>query len=584
MLVIEAGKFSDESSRYLFPAEIYDAGTGNYWPLTSAPIPGLNNRTTFPLAGRIIGGGSAVNGMFFDRGAPGDYDLWGELIGDSSWSWKGLLPYFMKSESFTPPTEVQQRELGVTFDMSVHGTTGPVRSSFPPWIYDHHRRTHLRLRLFLWGSLLTGVDLGDLIVAAREVGIPVQRDGGGNAIGAFWVTNSLDPVLRQRSYARDYHRRSAKRPNYHIITESLVTKLTFDRKGSISGVEFVPYTDPTLTAMPRDIVKTRVLARKEVIMAAGAVHTPKILQLSGIGPKKLLKRLGIKQTINLPGVGENFQDHPGYFSSWNTTFATPEMDPTLIQTDPAYREAARQQYLHNRTGPYTVSSGSSVLFLTAAHLALPASILTTAAAEPPGTYALPDTDPSVLLGYATQKTLLARHFRAGTMAVQETVSGGTGLGGFLAHPFTRGRITAVSPDPFAMPLVNWNALAHPADLAILLAGLRWQNDVLANAPVNRARHTVPTVPAAGASEGELEGFVRQMGFASGAHLTCSCAMMRFEEGGCVDAQLRVYGAGGRLRIVDASVMPVVPGTHTQSTVYAVAEKAADIIKRGAGGG
>ncbi|CEL11614.1 hypothetical protein ASPCAL14715 [Aspergillus calidoustus] len=110
------------------------AGGNNSWPITSLLIPGLNNRTAGIAAARLLGGGSAINGMAFDQGSPGDYDIWGELIGDNSWSWAGHRPYFKKSGTFMPPTLEQQIECGITFDVDVHGTSGSVQSSYLPFI------------------------------------------------------------------------------------------------------------------------------------------------------------------------------------------------------------------------------------------------------------------------------------------------------------------------------------------------------------------------------------------------------------------------------------------------------------------
>lgn len=142
VLVIEAGDFADGSENFTIPGNLFLAGAvpKNMWPLSGAPMPELQNRTSFASSARIVGGGTAINGMLFDRGAPGDYDIWGELIGDTNnWSWKALLPYFKKSETFTPPSKELQRKFGVTYDMEVHGTKGPIQNSYPPWIYEHHR-------------------------------------------------------------------------------------------------------------------------------------------------------------------------------------------------------------------------------------------------------------------------------------------------------------------------------------------------------------------------------------------------------------------------------------------------------------
>ncbi|KAL3486519.1 GMC oxidoreductase-domain-containing protein [Aspergillus germanicus] len=143
-----------------------------------------------------------------------------------------------------------------------------------------------------------------------------------NAIGGFWNPNSLDPVLRERSCARTtYYELASNRSNYHVLTKSLVTKLTRD----LSGVEYIPGYSPDQTIIAPNATTRQVQAHREIIMAVGALHTPKILQLSGIGSSSVLDRLGINQIINLPGVGENFQDH---LAQYLAVVVTNISDPT----------------------------------------------------------------------------------------------------------------------------------------------------------------------------------------------------------------------------------------------------------------
>ncbi|KAL4798482.1 hypothetical protein BDV19DRAFT_396838 [Aspergillus venezuelensis] len=553
VLVIEAGRIDNYSQQIQYPRYISIAGTNNSWPITSLPIPGLNNRIAPVASARILGGGSAINGMAFDRGSPGDYNLWGELIGDDTWSWEGLLPYFKKSETFTPPTEAQQKELGISFDLAAHGSRGPVQASYPPWISTTGR--------------------GSFIQALRQLGIPIQRDGGANALGGFWYPNSLDPMNRERSYARTtFHELAKSRPNYHILSSTLVTKLTPD----LTGVEYITPYNAALNATPPDVKTSKVRARKEIIMAAGGIHTPKILQLSGIGSSTVLGSLGVEQVLDLPGVGENFQDHATVYGSLSLTNLTdPRQDPSYLISNATYDAEMGVLYELNRTGPWTVSTENTFSFLTAQHLNLSKTNFVHAANQPAAQYLRPGLDSTIINGYEKVKNAMLNAMTENKIALTENLFGGVVS---LQKPLSRGSVHAASGDPYAMPAVNYRSFSDPLDLKIFVQSLRFNADILPSAPALKAIGVVVQSPTPGSSDAELAEFIRASAFPSFSHPTGTCAMLKLEDGGCVDSELRLYGSGGKIRVVDASIMPVVPSTHTQSTVYAVAEKAADIIK------
>lgn len=195
-------------------------------------------------------------------------------------------------------------EFGITYDASAHGYQGVIKSSFPKYQYQAVK---------------------DWFKAFKQIGIPIPQDGaGGDAIGAFWVTNSLDNDNQTRSYARRYYEEAKKRSNYHLITGKTVTKLVLSGT-TVTGVEFAGSASETTT---------KVSAKNEVVLAAGTAHTPQLLQLAGIGPKKLLESLGIKVVVDLPGVGSNFQDHPVLYFSGSCKYPSSyhpsgEIDPNL---------------------------------------------------------------------------------------------------------------------------------------------------------------------------------------------------------------------------------------------------------------
>ncbi|KAF8473606.1 hypothetical protein BDZ91DRAFT_651441 [Kalaharituber pfeilii] len=559
VLVIEAGKIDNLEPRMLYPRYVWHAGINNTWPYMSEPMPELNNRTHQIWCAKVLGGGSAINGMVFDRGARGDYDVWGELIGDTNaWSFNSLLPYFKKSETFNPPSQELVDKFGITYDMASHGTSGPTQGSFPPFIYSTSK---------------------NFIRAAQQLGIDTPAEGGdGSALGVFWSPNSIDNVLYQRSYPRNtYHILSSPRPNYHVLANTTVTKLTYapcSRSAHVSGVEYVSSSSTSYATA----IKRTVKAKKEVIMASGAINTPRLLQLSGIGSRRLLKSLGIPVVAHLPGVGEGLQDHPVAFLGWNATVPPPpEEDPANLN-DPVHDAAMGELYVNNHTGPWTVSTGNVLGFFTAAHINLPASVLDAGEAQSVGAYLRPGLDSTVIAGYEKQKAATLRLFRENKLAlVEATYARSSTLDGIM-HPLSRGYVQITSNDPLAVPLVDLRALTNPFDWDVMINSVRWQQQVMSQAPALKDDlGAAPVFPDPAADDATLKAALRSSLWPSFAHLSGTCPLMKRKEGGCVDKKLRVYGVRN-LRIVDASIMPIIPGTHLQSTVYAVGEKAADIIK------
>ncbi|CAG8676001.1 6351_t:CDS:2, partial [Acaulospora colombiana] len=182
----------------------------------------------------------------------------------------------LSSETFHPPDPALADQLRLTYDPSIHGTSGPIHSSYPPFLYPATR---------------------NFLSAIEEFGSHVPRDGtSGDALGAFWVPNTLDPSSMTRSFARTgYYNPASSRSNLHLLTSTTVTKILIQNK--------------TAFASSKDSPLQTVKARCEVILAAGSQHTPQLLLLSGIGDKKSLKSLSIDVVADLPGVGQNFQDH-----------------------------------------------------------------------------------------------------------------------------------------------------------------------------------------------------------------------------------------------------------------------------------
>ncbi|KAJ3502154.1 hypothetical protein NLJ89_g9017 [Agrocybe chaxingu] len=315
VLVVEYGYF-DNNPAQVEPASATQYLARNLFNLSSVAQPGIGNRQGQVYAASVVGGGSTVNGMLFDRGSAEDYDIW-ERLGNPGWGWAGLLPYFKKSTTFTPPSPELTREYNITWDIEGAYGNGPIQATFPDWQWPG-----IKIQWKAWA----------------EVGMPINIEGAaGDAFGAYWVPSNVDQQYR-RSYARNgYWDPAANRANLKLLTGYRVNEVLFNankraesvtiqERGSANGA-------PTIT----------VRATQEIILCAGWLHTPQILQRSGVGPRALLQQAGINVVADLPGVGSNLQDHPVSRAGFQyQTDVVP--NPGSLNSNATFRTWADQQW------------------------------------------------------------------------------------------------------------------------------------------------------------------------------------------------------------------------------------------------
>ncbi|GJC79045.1 oxygen-dependent choline dehydrogenase [Colletotrichum liriopes] len=391
--------------------------------------------------------------------------------------------------------------------MSYHGTEGPIDVAYPRYFYntsDHVLQGLSEMGLTLAGDLNTG-----------------------DPTGAMIVPSSMSPTNQTRSDARTgYFDPAISRSNLHVLTGYTAMRLivglpsSLDTGGGrrIVGVDFA--------SDPLGINRT-VTTNKDVILAAGAIQSPTLLQVSGIGPRKVLKPLNISLQIDLPGVGNNFQDHPmaQFPFEWE-----------------ALQNAANQ---------------SSFDFLPL------------------------DTPSAVRTGYAAQKRFILAHLARGDVGAYELLATSWGQIAIAAQkPLSRGTVRPTSPSIFDEPLLDPRYCADPLDCKVIRLGLRTARRLMRTEAM---RPLLPTVDPRFESEDERELMAALKPLVGTEyHPSGTTSMMPEEMGGVVDPELMVYGTCN-LRVVDAGIMPLIPGAHIQAAVYAVAEKAADIIKAAASG-
>jgi len=465
------------------------------WRYRTEPEPALNGRSLDWPRGKVLGGSSSINGLLYVRGQPQDFDQWRQL-GNTGWSFDDVLPYFIRAED---------QERGAS---EWHGTGGPQAVS------------DMRARRDVCDAFIAG---------AEEIGIPRNDDINGarqEGAGYFQLTARNG---RRCSTAVGYLRPARRRSNLRVVTRAHVHGLRFEGRRAV-GVRY---------AVGSDVREAR--ARAEVVLCAGAIGSPQILQLSGVGPVELLESHGIEPVHHLPGVGENLQDHLQIRSMYRCT------RPTLNDevNHPLRKALMGLEYLLRRTGP--MSMGASQVYVFAR---------TRAELE------TPDIQFHFQPLSADRPGEGLHRFSAFTASVCQL------------RPESRGRIRIKHPDPYAYPAIEPNYLATATDRATAVAGLRITR-AIADSWAMRPFVAEELLPGPGArTDEELLEAARNIAQTI-YHPTGTCAMGRGPHA-VVDERLRVHGVGG-LRVVDASVMPVITSGNTNAPTIMIAEKAADMI-------
>lgn len=471
------------------------------WGFETVPQPGLNGRRGYQPRGKVLGGSSSINAMIYMRGHRADYDAWA-AAGNAGWSYEDVLPAFRRSE---------HNERGAD---AFHGTGGPLN------VMDLRSPNPFSPRF---------------VEAAKEAGFAANPDFNGaeqEGVGLYQVTHRNG---ERCSAAKAYLTPALGRANLRVRTGAQVTRILLEGSRAV-GVELL-----------QDGQRLSVRARREVLLCAGALQSPQVLMLSGIGPGEELRRHGIPVRHELPGVGLHLHDHPDVVLVHDLPGATDLFGLSFGGALRVLRGVG--EWRRQRSGMLTTNFAEAGGFIRSD------------ASEP-----LPDLQLHFVVGKLVdhgRKTVLGHGFSCHVCVLR---------------PRSRGSVRLHSADPLAAPAIDPAFLQDPDDLRRLVAGFRQMRDILHRPALARFGGRELSASAAARTDAEIERFIRDHADTI-YHPVGSCRMGSGPLD-VVDARFRVHGLDG-LRVVDASAMPSIVGGNTNAPVIMMAERAAEWLRVGA---
>ncbi len=468
------------------------------WQYFTEPQSQLKNRKLFWPRGKTLGGSSSSNAMIYTRGHATDYDEWAKL-GNTEWNYKKLLPIFLRNEN---------RERGHN---PFRGTGGPLQVS-------ENRSKNTMCDVF--------------INAAQEKGFPVNHDFSGasqEGVGYYELTQKNGYRF---SAAKAYLRPVMDRSNLTVITKARTTKVRFDGKRAV-GITY-QHGNKTID----------IDCSQEVILSSGAINSPQLLMLSGVGPKNEIEKHGINLIHELPGVGQNLQDHLDVLIVQRSKTMHPiTLGPMALVKSPI----DIFNFFFKRRGAYTTNGAEAGGFVK------------TSADE-----AIPDIQfhytPALLDNHARNLKFMMRH--------------GYSLHVCNLRPKSRGYIGLRNADPTSHAVIQPNYLSHPDDIQVMVKGVKTARSILAASAYDNYRGKEIFPGNNIQTDKDIEGFIRQK--AETIYHPVGTCKMGHDDMAVVDQQLRVHGLEG-IRVIDASIMPTLIGGNTNAPTMVIAEKAADFI-------
>lgn len=494
--------------------------------------------------GKVLGGSSALNLMVWDRGSKPDYDAWGEL-GNPGWNWHSMIEHMLRVENFT----------GI--DTATYGSAGVAEGGPVDSVINRVRPTQLEY----------------FIPALERLGLPHNLQSlDGDPLGVMFQPSNINATDYVRSYPANAYLPHA-RSNLHVLNSTRVSKINFVQQyGQLTATSVVLEGNVTITA------------RKEVILSAGSLQSPGLLELSGIGQRTVLEAAGVETLLDLAGVGENLQDHLRAETSYQLKHNYSSIDRLKYDTDYAAQQLAF--WYAGKVSEYD-SAVSGVTFQTWKQTLGNDSHLVELAKQAVANSTSP-VDRKKLEYLTTNLSTIVPQLEhicsdgyAGTKGYPANTSVLYGENFFtiysaIMHPLSRGSVHINSSSIESPPVIDPHYLEHEYDVQALVEGLKNNRRIAETYPLRQA-WVAEYEP--GLDVVQTEEQWREYALNTSAtiyHPLGSCAMLPREDGGVVDPQLKVYGTSN-VRVVDASIMPILISGHLQTAVLGIAEKAADII-------
>lgn len=521
------------------------------WGYKTVAQKGANNRLIRYARGKVSGGSSTRNFMLYQRPTVGAMNKWVELTGDQSLSFRNTLDAFKRSITFTPPDHTLRQEMPeAQYDASNFGSsapTAPLQVTFPHTPQNFSKYMQL---------------------SANEVGTPTtQSFNGGVLSGIQYAPTTMDPKFNHRSTSHTFLDDAKSRPNFKSYFQTYAKRIIFTKDGNTPRATAV-----TISTLPNGVLETNIVyARKEVIVSSGAFGSPQLLMVSGIGPQEQLQKFNITPVVINENVGKNMQDHIFFGPSY-------KVDPALktfteLAANPVYLAAQLANYTVAALGPLT----NNVADMLAWERINPSTLVSIGASK--------------LLSYPSDwpyLEALSAPGAVGDFGNLLTTNAEMGLDGSrfntilmaLVAPQSRGTVTLASKDTSDLPIIDPAWLTDPVDQKVAIYAFKRARQYFAAkamAPilVGDAK-TAEVLPGADVqTDDQILDWIRN-NLMTVWHASCTCSMQKKELGGVLDNKLQVYGVNG-LRVVDASSFPLLPPGHPQSTIYMLAERAAELI-------
>ncbi len=502
VLLLEAGP-ADRNWKIHAPAAFPKLFRGKLdWSYTTDAEPGLDQRELYWPRGRVLGGCSSINAMLYIRGHRMDYEGWRRL-GNVGWGWDEILPYFRRSEQ-------QHRDLQNRGAGHLHGDAGPLHVTDPS---HPNPLSHA------------------FVDAATELGWPRNEDFNGAQQDGFGLYQVTQHRGRRCSAAAAFLSPVRDRPNLHVMTQVMAERVLLEGPRAVGVV------------VRRAGQRLELRAEREVVLSAGAVGSPQLLMLSGIGPADHLRQLGIDVQLDLPGVGGHLQDHPVVSLVYRTHRA--------VTLDSAETLGNLLRYFLTRRGPFTSSVCEAGGFMRSR--------------------------------FASQRPDLQFHFLPAALVehgFDQATDHGVNIGVTLVRPQSHGELRLKDADPTSHPHLRPGYLSAPQDLEVLLEGIEMGRQLATTKVLGQHLEREIRPGAQSDDKPSLAAFVRRTAETL-YHPTGTCRMgpargLDGEPPAVVDPELRVHGMAS-LRVVDASVMPEIPAGNTNAPTLMIAEKGSDLI-------